>query len=760
MTSGGEYPRLYFMERFMFDKATWIWEREEKKNSFVYFRKKFFLSKKPGEALASIAAESKYWLYVNGRNVVFDGQLKRGPSPADTYFDAVDLAPYLKKGENTILALVCYFGEKEPAAQCFSHNGAGRAGFLFELNTPFGRVYSDKSWKALRNPAYKDSSSFKGEDGEALYPQPNYRLPEYDGFYDAASEISGAENPDFDDCGWDYAVEIVKAGGEPWNNLIPRPIPLLKDYGLKNFINSSAFAGKYTEREEEFKLYLPYNAQITPYLDIEAEEDGKVVEIFSENLCGWQGRTLMNRLSTRKGRQKAEILNWFNGQEITFKFPAGIRINELKYRESGYDAEFTGRFACEDEVLNRLWTMSARTLYITMRDNYMDCPDRERAQWWGDVTSEMLITMYALDTKSYLLYEKGVDTLVNWSNEKFGGKMQTVVPIKNAQFELPLQMLAGICGFWDYYRYTGRAEILEKTFDLSVKYLENWKVAEGGVSHYPGTWDWQDWGDKFDVALLDTAWYYFALKSLIGAARVLGREYKELKDKAAAIEKGFEKRFYRGGCYAAEGVEADDRANAVALLCGLIPEERYGEIQKNVFEKVFNSSPYMERYVLEAMCEAGFSEKAAERMKNRYRAMEKFTIGGYKYTTLWELWDRTGGTMNHAWSGAPLIVLSSRFAGIVPLKPGWEEIEIAPAFGGLNEIDTAFDTVKGRIEARIYLDRGEVFFEAETPKVPVRIVLPVFGGDKKVKASNARLSGEEKGKMIFRSEGGKIKIVY
>ena len=116
--------------------------------------------------------------------------------------------------------------------------------------------------------------------------------------------------------------------------------------------------------------------------------------------------------------------------------------------------------------------------------------------------------------------------------------------------------------------------------------------------------------------------------------------------------------------------------------------------------------------------------------------------------------------MNHAWSGAPLIVLSSRFAGIVPLKPGWEEIEIAPAFGGLNEIDTAFDTVKGRIEARIYLDRGEVFFEAETPKVPVRIVLPVFGGDKKVKASNARLSGEEKGKMIFRSEGGKIKIVY
>ncbi|MFR7465122.1 MAG: hypothetical protein ACLUVG_09725 [Phocaeicola vulgatus] len=30
-----------------------------------------------------------------------------------------------------------------------------------------------------------------------------------------------------------------------------------------------------------------------------------------------------------------------------------------------------------------MWEKSQRTLYITMRDTYMDCPDRERAQWWG-----------------------------------------------------------------------------------------------------------------------------------------------------------------------------------------------------------------------------------------------------------------------------------------------------------------------------------------------------------------------------------------
>ena len=32
-----------------------------------------------------------------------------------------------------------------------------------------------------------------------------------------------------------------------------------------------------------------------------------------------------------------------------------------------------GSFACDDDFYNELWKRSARTLYITMRDNYMDC---------------------------------------------------------------------------------------------------------------------------------------------------------------------------------------------------------------------------------------------------------------------------------------------------------------------------------------------------------------------------------------------------
>ncbi len=81
-------------------------EGTESPNQWIAFRKDISLDEIPASAPARIAADSKYWLWVNGEMVVFEGQLKRGPNPHDSYFDVVELAPYLKKGENKIALLV------------------------------------------------------------------------------------------------------------------------------------------------------------------------------------------------------------------------------------------------------------------------------------------------------------------------------------------------------------------------------------------------------------------------------------------------------------------------------------------------------------------------------------------------------------------------------------------------------------------------------------------------------------------------------
>ena len=57
--------------------AKWIWSSENpsEKNVWMCFNKKLSLDEVPGELVAHISADSKYWLYINGENVVFEGNV-------------------------------------------------------------------------------------------------------------------------------------------------------------------------------------------------------------------------------------------------------------------------------------------------------------------------------------------------------------------------------------------------------------------------------------------------------------------------------------------------------------------------------------------------------------------------------------------------------------------------------------------------------------------------------------------------------------
>ena len=103
-------------------KARWISSgtTPEQPNTWLNYRYTADLPALPSSVVARIGADSKYWLWVNGRLVVFEGGLKRGPNPQDTYYDEVELAPYLVKGKNTIAVLLWYFGKPS-----FSHNDSG-----------------------------------------------------------------------------------------------------------------------------------------------------------------------------------------------------------------------------------------------------------------------------------------------------------------------------------------------------------------------------------------------------------------------------------------------------------------------------------------------------------------------------------------------------------------------------------------------------------------------------------------------------------
>ena len=658
--------------------AKWIWDNKSitEENVWMCFQKTVKLNEIPKELVAHISADSKYWLYINGETVVFEGSVKRGPDENSGYYDSVDIASYLKKGENTICALV-WFWDNEAS---YSYSSSGQGGFIFEAINDSVTITSDKSWKVKRNTAYVDS---------ALYP-PNYRLPEYSIYFDARKDMGDWTSESYDYSLWENAVEYAVGGEGVYGKLYPRGIPFLKDYGLRAYENSSEYENYSVTKlgGEKITVDIPYNAQLTPYLKVIAPA-GKKIRITTENtLIGAVSTTYI----TKEGEQEFEALGWFNGEHITYKIPKGVTVVSLMYRETGYDSSFCGDYKSDDEFMNSLWQKSLRTLYVTMRDNFMDCPDRERAQWWGDVTSEMIMTMYSMDSKSYLLYQKGVEAMLAHVDDS--NVLQTVVPISGDYFELPVQQLAGIVGFLTYYEYTGDKAFLEKVYEPSVNYLKLWEMGDNNlVVHRGGSWDWADWGSKADMTAIENAWVYYALSATEEMAKTLGKteDLTFISQRKSDIAKGYKSLWTDEGFKSGDVKKCDDRANALAVLSGLASREQYATITR-VLTETQNSSPYMEYYVLEALCQMGEYDLASNRIKDRYLGMMS-----EDYSTLWEFWDSWRGTKNHAWSGGPLVIMSKHFAGITPLEAGYEKVKIDPQYTMSDNLCCTVPSVKGLV---------------------------------------------------------------
>ena len=670
-------------------------------NQWSCYRKVLHCEKKPQQAIVRIAADSKYWLWVNGEMVVFEGQLKRGPTPNGTYFDRVDLTKHLQQGENTVAVLLWYFGKHG-----FSHNSSGKAALVFDAVVDEKPWLSDGSWKATIHPAHENTKA----------PHPNFRLSESNIRFDARNDIPGWQNPGFDDSGWPAAQTYGPPPSAPWNQLIERPIPQWKDFGLKDYVNAADLPK--VSDGKLIKAKLPYNAQVTPYLRVEGPA-GQVIDLRMDNGMGGRAEYV-----TTKGSQTYESLGWLSGHEVHYTIPAGFKILALKYRETGYDTEFAGSFECDDEFFNRHHKKALRTLYINMRDTYMDCPDRERAQWWGDVVNQIGEAFYALDPRSYDLARKGMLELTNWQRPDH----TIFAPIPGSwKGELKLQMLnsIGYYGFWTYYQYSGDLETIRAVYPAVKRYLSIWKMGDDGLVVSRGG-SWTDWGENKDFTILNNGWYYLALKGQLKMAKALGEadDASEIKAKMNRMEQSFNQTFWTGTEYRSPGYKdlTDDRAHALAVISGLAKPEYYQAIRA-VFKKQEHGSPYMEKYVGEALYHMRFPEDALARTKKRFKKMTD-----HPYTTLWEVFPQ-GGTINHAWSGGALTLLSQYGAGVAPITPGYQTYHVLPQMGHLKHIKTRVPSVKGHIDVELRNKENAFTMNLSSPANTTAIIgIPIKQG--------------------------------
>jgi hypothetical protein len=724
-------------------------------NSWYCYRKNVHLQHVPRNLKARIAVDTKYWLWVNGKLVVYEGGLKRGPDPLNTYYDEVDLSPHFQKGKNTIALLVWFWG-----GAGFSHHNSGRTGLLFEGSGDEFTLLSDSTWKAVRYEAYQPSTA----------PMPNFRLSEPNILYDARNERENWFASSFDDSRWPAASVLGRVPMAPWNHLVKRNIPLFRFGSLKPY-------PKTERRGDTVVCYLPYNGHFSAYIKLKAAAGQKVFMASDTYYLGALSPTdsLYTHCSeyiTKDGEQQYESLLWIAGHQMHYVLPKGVELLSVQYRETGYDTDFAGSFHSGDPFLDRLWKKAQRSLYVNMRDNYMDCPDRERAQWAGDAAMEMAQAFYSLDRRSDSLSRKLFLDLANW--QRPDSVIYNPVPETAWKNELPAHSLMPISELWRYYLYTRDTATVRKIYPAFRKYLLLWDLQPNGQLVYrKGGWDWGDWGENKDLVLIQHGWYVLAAQTAARVAALLGMEADK---KMFRLRIGSLKQFlnssdcWNGTAYRHKHYQGatDDRANALMVMSGVAERPKWDAVTQ-VFLKEEHASPYMEKFVLESLIKMEKPELALSRMKKRFREMVENPL-----TTLWEIWEYKPGEAhgnsgyNHGWSGGPLVLLSQYYAGLAPDEEKQDQWVIKPRFAGLKNIEASVPTTRGLLTVSMRKRKDALLSSYVVPLgLTVKAGLPKSGvafrqlmiNNKKIGQQRfVRTAGEDKDYLWVQLPAGKYQI--
>ena len=663
-----------------FSKAKWIWGADNKTpDQKIVIRKTVEIEEVPEVAEAYIACDTKFWLWINGELAVFEGCVFR-ESTEGGYAEKVDLTPYLKKGENTFAFLVQFYGNGGR-----NNTDSGEAGFIFSCDAL--ELYSDESFLVATHPGYVKT-------GE---PYPAYLFGGYNIGFDAHLDFGDFTDPDFPEIEFENATVYPN---NVWGKCMLSPLPLIKLYDEEK--------ADYTETETGAVVDLPYAMCFSAVFEAEAE-GGEIIDIRSDryNVNGGPGDEFHNYNGHRieyickEGKNEFWCPMYLYGEKMIVTCPDTVKIKKLAYQESGYDTKRIGNFKTDNEIFNALVEKSIRTLYVCMRNNFMDCPDRERGQWIGDVSVQAPQVFFVFDDEAKKLLKKSISDFINLRK---GDVLVGNVPGHHFS-ELPSQSLVAISKFGllgEYYSYSLDADMPAMALEPVVNYLKLWSYDDRGLLvPRSGNWRWFDHLWNVDEDVLENCLYVSACKYALEMAEICGNHEFDsfLQERIDTISANVEKYFWKNDHYAS-GNFVDDRANAIAMLSGICPEERYPAIRK-VLLTVFNSTPYMERFVLKALCDMGYIKDAYNRMMSRY-----YNLAVNENSTLWEDFFILG-TRNHAWTGCPLEIAFKYILGF-KTEDGFNSYTINPVDGIFGEIECSFNIAGENVELHLKDEDGKM----------------------------------------------------
>lgn len=383
----------------------------------------------------------------------------------------------------------------------------------------------------------------------------------------------------------------------------------------------------------------------------------------------------------------------FNGGDYEIKSVLAESVTE--------NHEIKGAFECSDPLVNEIYSTARRTLLLCLQNGMIwDGIKRDRLVWIGDLHPETLGLLYSVGDV------ENIENCLDFA----------------AAETLPTDWMNGLTAysFWwiivlyDYYRFTGKTEVLSKHADYLETLIKNTEslIGEDGSTKFPS--DFLDWptSGSADAAEGVAALAKIACDKAAILLRIADRDASRAENAAAKLSRRKPPRLTHKQAVAMRYLAFNDDPKTV------------GEILTANGAK--GLSTFMSYYVLSAMSRAAGTADALNVMKEYYGGMlEKGA------TSFWEDFDvdwidesgridelpRDGQkdihgdygkycytgfrhSLCHGWSCGPIQFLSERVLGVCVTDVGCKKITVAPNLCGLSYVNGKFPTPYGVVDIR------------------------------------------------------------
>ncbi|OLY93341.1 alpha-L-rhamnosidase [Cnuella takakiae] len=759
--------------------ASWIEAQSTDPKAYgVYkFRKTFSLPNKPAKFAVHVSGDNRYKLYANGQLVSL------GPARGDLYFwnfETVDLAPYLKAGNNVLAAVVWNDGPQKPEAQI-----SYRTGFILQANdTLHAVVNTDTTWRATRDSSYAPRRvSVPGY--YVAGPAEQVQMDRY---------ISNWEQPGYSDVGWAPARNIWKGltkgasmDARGWM-LVPSPIPQMEmstqRLAALRRSDSTTISGNFPAQKgtatipaNTSAILLLDNGTLTnayPSLVFSGGKGASIGMAYAEGLYAkpqnatsiWAYRNKGNRNEVDGkvfvGKKDSIISSGAQGQQYTALWWRTYRYIQVEVQTkeeplviedvygtfTGYPFIKLAQVQGDDPDLPQLMDIGWRTARLCAVETYMDCPYYEQLQYIGDARIQALVTLY--NTADDAMVKQALD-LMDHSRIAEGITLSRYPTDLHQQ--IPTFSLWYIGMLHDYWRYRPDSAFVQQKLNgvrSILQFFEQYQQGDGSLKNVP-YWIFTDWVPQWprgnaplsksgtsSVLDMQLAWTYDVAAELEEAlgAKELATRYRK---RSAQLKQTVQRKYWDAtrGLYA--DTEEKDRfsqhANTLAILSGIAPKTGMKELATRMLAdtSLAAASIYFKYYLHLAGVKAGLG--------NRYLTwLDKWRENIRMGLTTWaEMSDVSASRSDcHAWGSSPNIELYRIVLGIDSDAPGFRRVKVEPHLGSLKEISGTMPHPAGAISAAYRQSGGTWLADIQLPKgVPGVLVwqgkrYPLKGGANKL----------------------------